>query len=98
MPNTNIAPMPLWILFSLPAAAFSALTCLIAFGGTVGPVGFVAGIVGLLSVTASFVVVPAAIYALAANRELRSIPQFVGTALCSLPILGMIASYFLGGI
>lgn len=89
--------MPSWLLFTVPAAAISALTCLIAFG-TNPVVVRVAGIVGLFSVVAAFVVVPAAIYSLIANRALRTIPQLIGITFCSLPILAMLASFLFGGI
>ena len=97
MTNSKVAPMPIWILFAVPTAAFAALACLIAFGRN-PIVAQVAGIAGLSSVGASFIVVPAAIYTLVVNRGLRTTPQFIGTAFCSLPILGMLASFRFGGI
>ena len=97
MANSKVAPMPNWLLFTVPAAAISALACLIAFGAN--PVAAqVAGIAGLFSVVAAFVVVPAAIYSLIANRALRTIPQIIGIMFCSLPILAMLASFLFGGI
>lgn len=81
----------MWTLLTVPAAAVACMACLIAWGSNPA-VAQLAG-VGLLVATASaFVVVPVAIYVLVANRELRTFPQVIGTALCALPILGVIAS------
>ena len=89
--------MPLWILFSVPGVAIVSGACAIAFDSYPIVAG-IAGTAGAIAIATSFVVFPVAIWTLAANRQLRTAPQIIGTTLCALPILGMVASLLLGGI
>ena len=81
----------------MPTTAISAVACLITFGTNL-VVAKAAGMAAIFSVAAAFVVAPAAIYSLIANHTLRTIPQLIGTAFCSLPILAVLASFLFGGI
>jgi|SRR5690606_31385459 len=97
MTSNEVSAMPSWILYAVPASAGTSMACLLAFGSN-PVVGQFAGIVGLFSLAASLVVVPVSIYALVANPKLRTAPRVIGTTACSLPIIGMLASFFGGGI
>ena len=93
---TNIQPagIPNWVLYSVPSTTIVAMACFVVFESNT-TISSAAGVLILFSIAAAFMVVPAAIYALIANRELRNIPQLVGLAFCALPILFVFSPYIL---
>lgn len=97
MANPKAAAMPIWLLLALPVSWISFLACAIAFG-PYPVVVQIALLAGLFSTIVTFVVVPAAIYALVTNPALRSFSQSVAVAFCVLPILGAVASVIWGDI
>ena len=92
MSNTQATGIPSWLLYAVPSAFIAAMVWFVVFDSSTS-IGAAAGVIVLLSTGAAFIVVPVAIYALLSHRELRTLPQLVGVAVCALPILFVISPF-----
>ena len=89
--------MPIWVLIAIPSVWAVSLICAVAFKSIPAAVQ-ISLLAGLFSIAAAFVIVPTSIYALISNSALRTSKQIAGIALCAIPIVGIFASFFSGGI